>query len=66
MKNLAEIQMMSLALAGDWDGVEKIAKVVRLDALITFADTCERLYYRCGSIVGSRQIARAKRKIQKK
>ena len=58
MKYLAEIQMLSLALQGNWAGVEKIAVIMEVEALRHFVGTCGRLGYQCGDII-SVALARA-------
>lgn len=60
MENLAEIQILSLALQGDWDGVRKIAAIMEVDALQHFATTCEQLYYKCNSIINDKQLKSSK------
>lgn len=55
---LAEIQMLSLALQGNWAGVEKIAVIMEVEALRHFVGTCGRLGYQCGDII-SEALARA-------
>ncbi len=60
MRYLAEIQMLSLALQGDWDGMRKIAAIMKVDALRHFAGTCEWLYYFASAILSDKQLALAK------
>lgn len=59
MEFLAEIQMLSLALEGDWEGVKKIIAIMKVDDLGHFLATCDALYHKFRCNLRGKQFAAA-------